>query len=442
MSFTRQIRRYLLPMTAILAIAALALAVGLYVLAHQRVVFPWQHRYTIHIELTSAQALTPGQGQTIDVAGVAVGAITSVQLRDGLAVVTGQLDPHKLAHVYSNATAVVRPKTGLQDMVVSMDPGGPRGGGRVLPDGGTIPVAQTSPQVNLDQVLATLDSDTRDYLQLLVAGGAQGLKGRGAQLRALFKAGAPTLRLTTQATQAIAARHTEVARLIHNLRILSEATAGKDDRLAQLVSASDTALRAIDRQEAALRGGISRLPGTIDSARGALAAAKPFSEQLAPTLRALLPSARELPRALSASKPLLRTGTPQLADVLRLVQTARPVVRDLRPTTADLLTQTPDLTRSFSVLRYVTNELAYNPPGTEEGYLFWFAWFAHNGASLLSSGDAHGTFWRGQTMASCSTLTALADAGASNNALGTLLKALPCPSTAPNSPTQTPGGGG
>ena len=435
---SHQVRRYLLPLAAIVAMAIAAIAVGTYVLAHQRVRFPWQERYTVNIELASAQALTPGQGQTVNVAGVAVGAIKSVKLRDGIAVVEAEMDPHKLARVYADATAVVRPKTGLQDMVISMDPGGKPA--EPLRDGGTIPIAQTAPQVNLDEVLATLDADTRDYLRILVTAGSQGLRGRGADLRALFKASAPTLRLTKEATQEIADRREKVRRLIHNLRELSEATAGKDDRLRELVDASDAALRAVDRQEAALRLGLSKLPSTIDTARTALAAAKPLSEELGPTLRALLPSTRALSPALKSAKPLLKEGTPQLADVLTLVKAARPVLRDLKPTTSDLLAQTPDLTRSFRVLRYVTNELAYNPPGSEEGYLFWLAWFAHNGASLLSSGDAHGIFWRGQTMTSCSTLAALGDAGQLSDALGALLRALPCPGTPPNSPTQTPPG--
>ena len=432
MSLSGQLRRYIVPMTAIVVMALMALAVGLYVLAHQRVRFPWQERYTVNIELPSAQAITPGQGQTINVAGVAVGSIESVKLVDGVALVRAEIDPHKLPRVYRNATATVRPKTGLQDMVIALDPGH---GTRPLPSGGTIPVSQTEPQVNLDEVLSSVDGDTRDYLRILVGAGSEGLKNRGEMLRRLFKASAPTLRLTRRATQAIADRHAKVERLIHNLRLLSEATAGKDRQLAQLVSASDTALRAINRQETALKAGISKLPSTIDEARGALAEAKPFSEQLGPTLRALTPSTRKLSPALSAAKPLLREGTPQLRDVGRLVRTARPVLRDLAPTTSDLLEQTPQLTRSFKVLTYVVNELAYNPPGGEEGYLFWLAWFAHNSSSLLSVSDAHGIFWRGQTMVSCSSLNAL-------GALSALAKALPCPGNAPTATTRAKHKGG
>ena len=425
-----RIRPQLLPLAAIIVMGLMAGAVALYILAHQRVRFPWQDRYTVNIELTSAQALTPGQGQTINVAGVAVGSIDEVRLRDGVAAVKASIDPDKLPRIYANATAVVRPKTGLQDMVVSLQPGGKPA--PVLEDGGTIPVAHTKPQVNLDEVLATLDGDTRDYLRLLMAGGSQGLRGRGEQLRRLFKATAPTLQLTERATQAVADRHAKVARLVHNLRLLTQATAGKDKELAQLIDAGDTALRAIANQEAALKEGIAKLPDTVATARRALDSAAPFSRELGPTLKGLLPATKKLSPAMEASLPLLRESVPELRDVRALVRTARPVLADLNPTTADLLTTTPDLTRSFKVLRYVVNELAYNPPGSEEGYLFWFAWFAHNGASLLTAGDAQGIFWRGQAMFSCSTAASLGEVAKANEALAALLKTLPCPGTAPS----------
>ena len=431
-------RGRLLPLAAIAGMALVALAVAGYILANQRVRFPWQERYEVTIELASAQALTPGQGQSVNVAGVAVGLIEEVTLDDGIARVRASIDPDKLPRVFANASAVVRPKTGLQDMVIVLDPGGKPA--EPLPDGGTVAVERTRPQLQLDEVLAGLDGDTRTYLQLLVQGGAKGIEGRGDQLRRLFTATAPTLELTRDATQAIADRREKVQRLVHNLRLLTQATAGRDRELRRLVDASQVALRAIAREDASLRAGIERVPGTVDAARAALGSAEPFARRLAPTLDGLLPATRDLVPALEASRPLLRDAPPQLRDVRGLVDAARPVARDLRPATRDLLATTPDLTRSFEVLRYVANELMYNPPGPEEGYLFWFAWFAHNSASLLTAGDAHGIFWRGQAMFSCSTAATLGQLAGANDALRTLLDALPCPGTPPSGISERPRG--
>jgi phospholipid/cholesterol/gamma-HCH transport system substrate-binding protein len=113
---------------------------------------------------------------------------------------------------------------------------------------------------------------------------------------------------------------------------------------------------------------------------------------------------RGLAPALAQVRPLLRTAEPTLRTRLRpLVRAATPVVGLLRPS-VDLVNRAdPNLIRTVDVLTYVVNELAYNPPGTEEGYLFWLAWFAHNASSILSIEDAHGVAWRGLLMVGCST---------------------------------------
>ena len=72
--------------------------------------------------MTTAQAVTPGQGQTVRVAGVRVGDISSVDLENGHAVVTMDID-RKFLPVYKDATILLRPKTGLKDMFLELDPG-------------------------------------------------------------------------------------------------------------------------------------------------------------------------------------------------------------------------------------------------------------------------------------------------------------------------------
>jgi phospholipid/cholesterol/gamma-HCH transport system substrate-binding protein len=62
------------------------------------------------------------------------------------------------------------------------------------------------------------------------------------------------------------------------------------------------------------------------------------------------------------------------------------------------------LSVAFAGLTYVANELGHNPPGNDEGYLYWLAWFAHNGASVTSTQDAHGAVLRGLGLVSCDTL--------------------------------------
>jgi phospholipid/cholesterol/gamma-HCH transport system substrate-binding protein len=426
MSLARQIRRHAIELAAVAFLVVTAGAVGAYVLAHQRVRFPWQHVYRIEADFTSAAAVAPGQGQTVDVAGVKVGEIADVTVHDGHARIALDIRRDKLPAVYADARALLRPKTGLQDMSVDLDPGTPKA--RRLGDGDVLPIRQTLPDVHMDEVLSALDADTRAWLQTLLQAGGRGLEGRAGDLRALFRAGAPTLRSSARLTSAVNGRRRELARLVHNLRVLQGAGASQDDDIRSIVEAGDRTFAALARHDGELRTSLDRLPGTLEAARGALSAARPFARTATPTLQALEPAVRDLHTVLPEVDPLLRDARPAARRIRGLVHTAVPVAADLRPALKDLHAVTPHLSNAFSVLNYVVNELGYNPPGDEEGYLFWTAWFFHNADSILSVQDAHGVSWRGQLIASCSTLTSLPE---TDKPLALLMPQLPvCPKDA------------
>jgi phospholipid/cholesterol/gamma-HCH transport system substrate-binding protein len=79
-------------------------------------------------------------------------------------------------------------------------------------------------------------------------------------------------------------------------------------------------------------------------------------------------------------------------------------VRDLRPAVGDVNRSLPPLVATGKDANYIVNELLYNPPGSEEGFLFWTSWFFHNADSILSIEDAHGVAWRGLVVVGCSSL--------------------------------------
>jgi phospholipid/cholesterol/gamma-HCH transport system substrate-binding protein len=415
---------------ALFGIVVVSLAVTGYISTHQRLRLPWQYERTIYAEFSNAQAVTPGQGQTVNVAGVAVGEIGEVRLEEGRAVVQLRLTSRDLGPVYRNAHLLLRPKTGLNDMSVALDPGTPepslpRKG--ALKDGERLPVWNTLPTVNPDEVLAALDEDTRRYLATVASAGGEGLRGRGRDLRRIVAASEPTFRQTASVMKALSDRRRKVARLITNLRLLSHAAASKDRELASLVDGATASFETVAQREASLGAAVERLPGALGATDRALTATRGLAGDLQPALSALRPTIRGAAPALVDVRPLLRDATPTLRDELRpLVRDATPLVRQLRPS-LDLLNRSqPDLDRSIDVLTYVANELGYNPPGTEEGYLFWLSWFFHNSASMLSIQDAHGAVWRGLIMVGCSTAGQVISA---NPALQPVGAAAFCPST-------------
>ena len=179
---------------AIIGLVLIAAGVSAYILHNQRMRFPFVQAkpYQLKAEFSTAQAVVAGQGQTVRVSGVRIGDIGGVDLKNGHAVIKMDLDPEYKDLVHTNATALLRPKTGLKDMFIDLQPGG--GDAPVAKRGFTIPISATQPDVNPDEVLSVLDTDTREYLQLLVNGLGQGLKGRGGDLRDLLARFEPTHR--------------------------------------------------------------------------------------------------------------------------------------------------------------------------------------------------------------------------------------------------------
>ena len=172
----RQIKKQAPVFVAIVFLFVGALAVGAYILSHQRFYLPaWvpligTDFYVVEAELPTGQAVVPGQGQTVNIAGVKVGEVGAVTLEDGKAVVDMQIKA-EFAPIYRNATILLRPKTGLKDMFLALDPGTPDAGD--LPEGGRVRVARTLQDINADEVLAQLDADTRAYLQVLLNAGGE-----------------------------------------------------------------------------------------------------------------------------------------------------------------------------------------------------------------------------------------------------------------------------
>ena len=408
------LRKNFVALLPLLGLAAIALAVATYILANQRLRFPLVEDQPIRmkVELPTAQAVTPGQGQFVRVAGVKIGSIGPVELDDGHAVVELEIDKKYEGLIREDATALLRPKTGLKDMFLEVDPGA----GRPLGEGDTLPLGNAIQDVNLDEILAMLDRDTREYLLLLVHGAGKGLEGRGKDLREVFRLFEPTHRDLARLNSAVATRKVNLRRLVSALEELSQELAGREDELADLVSSASRVFRAYASEDQNISAAVRELPKALQQTTRTVEEVERLAEVLGPASDALRPPVRALARAQRALRPLSREGEPLLRERIRpFVRAARPTVRRLRPAARDLRASTPNLTRSFVVLNPQFNMAAYNkdgrePPGDpdrDEGYLFYLGWLPHNSATLFSTSDAHGPFRPSLVAANCQMFRSL-----------------------------------
>jgi phospholipid/cholesterol/gamma-HCH transport system substrate-binding protein len=402
------IRKHLGDFLAILLLFVVAVGVGGYILDQQRLRFPIveEKPARVKIELADARAVIPGQGQTIRVAGVKIGDIAKVGVEDGVAIVEADIDKEYKNLLTDQATAMLRPKTGLKDMFVEVDPGD----GEPLGDGGRIVVSNTSPDIDQDEFFEALDADTRDYLKLLINGAGKGLEGRAGDFRAVLKRFEPLHRDLARVNTAVAERRRNLARLVHNYSLLVDELGDKDKELTRLVTASNDVFDAFASQDLNISSTVSKLPSTLEETSTTLAKVDDFAQVLGPALEDLRPAFRQLDTANREVLPFVKEAEPIVREQIRpFVREARPYVRNLEPAARDLAQATPDLTGTFHELNRFFNMASYNKDGRQapgdfaadeqakrdEGYLFWAGWIAQNTNSIFSTADAAGPFRRG-----------------------------------------------
>lgn len=387
----------------VLAIAGVVMMLGIFI--QQKASLPaWlpavgEEFDQVTAEFSTAQAVTPGQGQSVNIAGIQIGKVTSVNLDDGHAVVGMDIEPRYMELIHPNATFQLRPKTNLNDMTVEVDPGSGR---EPIEDGAHFTLSQTNPNTNLDAFLATLDADTRQYLQLLVAGGAQGIGGRGKQLSNAFRRFQPFVHYSAKLNKAVAARRVALSRVIHDFGLLTTELGRHDAAIKRFVTSSRSALGNFANQQESVQAAFEEFPSALRAARAGLASSNRFSRAAYPTLIELIPQAQALTPAFRATERLFSETTGPIRDQIR------PFTREIRP----VLTHGAEAAKPFEKtvrnfgnslggFNSFLNGLSYDPKGSTESYLFYLPWLNHNYNASYTIQDAHGPVQRGLVMVSC-----------------------------------------
>jgi len=409
----RAIREHLTDFIAVIGLIAIALGVSYVILQNQRLRFPFleEKPYQLQAEFETGQAVTPGQGQTVRLSGVRLGDISKVELENGRAIITMDLDRKHKGLVRTNWRGLLRPKTGLKDMFIELMPG--KGTAPSAKEGWRMPVANTLPDVNPDEFFSALDADTRSYLALLLQGAARGLDGRAGDLRQVLKRFEPTYRDIAAVSGEVAKRRGDLERLVHALNVLNTELGSADDDLAQLVSTSARVFNAFARERTNVEATVRELPTALAATTDALQRVERFAKVLGPASTRLIPVAGALDRSNRATRPFAVEATPLLRNDIRpFVRELRPLVRDIDPAIGNIVGSEKDIVRTVKVLNTLFNMLGYNrngreapeAEGREEGYLFQLAWLAHQSISLFSQQDANGVFRPLIVGGTCSTL--------------------------------------
>lgn len=304
---------------------------------------PFASPFELKAVFKSAQNLKANA--PVRIAGVEVGKITKIEPIDGGAARVSMEIADAGLPIHQDARAQVIPRLFLEgNFLIDVKPGSPQA--PVLGDGDTIPINQTAHSVSFEEILKTLDKDSRASLQTLLREFSIGLDGGGAEgfnrsipfWEEAYRSSALTqeallgtepgdlLRLVRgqQRTLEALSRDPEALKdLITNLNRTTRAFASESDALEASIPALRDVLRvgspALASLNSALpalrRFAVDALPG-VRSSDATLAAAQPFIEQLRGLVSAdELPAvARELRRTTPALVRLNKSSVELLAQ--------------------------------------------------------------------------------------------------------------------------------
>jgi phospholipid/cholesterol/gamma-HCH transport system substrate-binding protein len=264
------------------------------------------YRFTVPFN----EATQLAQESDVRISGVSVGKVKAIDLSDsGNADATVELDA-KYAPIPDDTRAILRQKTLLGETYVELTPGSNEAD--PLPEGGSLPPAQVSDAVQLDEIFRAFNPRTRTAFQAWMQGAAASLRGRGDDF-SIALASLPSF-------------------------------ADSADRLLRLLDSQDVALSSFIRNTGQAFGALSeregQLRGTIQNSAEVIATTAQRNAELEQIFTIF-------PTFLRESRTTLDRLRQFAVDTDPVAVGLQPAVRELTPTLEDVQTLTPVLGAFF-----------------------------------------------------------------------------------------------
>ena len=263
---------------------------------------------TYKIVLDNAFGLS--DGGDFKIAGVVAGTTGNMRIQGQahpLAVVDAKVTKPGFADLRVDARCEVRPQSFIGEYFIDCQPGSSP---QRLPDGGRVPVSQTSSTIGLDLVNNILRAPYRDRLRLIVGELGTGLAGRGDDLNDVIRRAHPGLRKTSETLRILGRQTKQIESLVVDAdRVIGALDARKADVSRFVREAGRTAATASTRREA-LAESFRRLPAFLGRLRPFMGRLGDLAEAQQPVLRDLGAASGNLDTFLTRLRPFAEAGTP------------------------------------------------------------------------------------------------------------------------------------
>ncbi|HLM86953.1 MAG TPA: MlaD family protein [Solirubrobacteraceae bacterium] len=289
---------------------------------------PFTHGFRLKAQF--ATAINIQTKSPVRIAGVNVGQVTAVKRQGDTGLVTMELESRGLP-IHSDATVKIRPRLFLEgNWFIELQPGSPSA--PAISSGYTIPVAQTSNPVQLDQVLDALNTDTRANLQSFLINYGEALtrkpeapenaeqepevRGLNAAeaLNQTYARGPKSLRGGAIDTQAVTGTEPhDLSKLVAAIGRVTAALNVHEQDLGELFPNWNNFFASLASQATSLTALVAELPSSLLSIQRGLAGLDASFPPTRAFAHAILPGVRNTPETVAAALPWIEQVQASLA---------------------------------------------------------------------------------------------------------------------------------
>jgi phospholipid/cholesterol/gamma-HCH transport system substrate-binding protein len=257
--------------------------------------------YTVTAQFENASQLVTGNN--VNVAGAPVGSVKEISLSDdGQALVKMEISDSAYTPLPAGTHATIRSQSlsGIANRYVDLDLPTENTSQRIS-SGGTISQADTTSEVDLDELFNTLDKPTVSHLQEVIRGFARAYQGVGAKANRGFYYLNPFLSTSRRVFGELNSDQANLSGLVVDGASLMDTLDQKSPEISSLVANLNGMLGTIGSEQASLASAVGQLPGfmrqfntTAVNLRAALDDVQPLVNASRPVARKLQPFAKRL----------------------------------------------------------------------------------------------------------------------------------------------------
>jgi ABC-type transporter Mla subunit MlaD len=296
---------------------------------------PSAYNKSYKIVLDNAFGLT--EGGDLKIGGVKAGTTPKMEVTSTYphrALVTAQVTAKGFGSFRSDATCSVRQQSLIGEYYVDCQPGRAR---EELPDGGTIPVSQTTSTVPVDLVNNVMRRPYRERFRLILAELGTGLAGRPQDIQETLKRAHPGFRETSKTFKILGQQRKIIRDFVEDSdTVVKELARNRKDVVRWVREAGDTAAISASRR-AELRGNFQRLPTFLAELQPTMVRLGELADEQVPLLIDLRQAAPDLDRFFEELGPFAEASRPSFRSLgemgvvgRRALRKGRDEIRELR----------------------------------------------------------------------------------------------------------------